>query len=177
MDTLARRGSFWGMVLIVLGAALLLERLHILGLGFSTIFWPLMMLLGIVWVARGFTLNRKGAIFWGTVLFLYALFFFLRSIESLQLYGHLFPAATFLVFGAAFLMVFVNDVQDWYFLIPALLLMGLGFLLVVSEYGYIYRWEVWEALRLYWPVVLVLFGLGILLRRSSRKTHPPEGTS
>jgi hypothetical protein len=165
------RISWFGIVLIVLGLIMLLDRFHLVMISFGTVFWPLVMLLGIVTVVRGFSDNRTGKIFWGTVMFLFALFFFLRSSEYFEVRAHVFPPALFLIFGIAFLMTFVNNVREWYMLIPAIAFGGIGVFLILVEYGYIYRWdawEVWNATRLYWPILVILFGLALMLRRSGR---------
>jgi hypothetical protein len=174
MERETRKGLLLGLMLIVLGAALLLSRLHVLDIGFWTIFWPLLMLLGMLSVVGGFSKNRRGKIFWGTVLFLYALYFFMQNLDFLELRGHVFPPATFLIFGIAFLMLFVNNLNDWYFLIPSLFLGLIGLFLIMADYGYLYRSEVWEAVHVYWPIALILIGIGIILRR---KSQPPQAAA
>lgn len=159
------RISWFGIALIIVGMALLLDRFDVIDIDFSTVFWPIVMIAGILLVGRGFSLNGRGKIFWGTVLFLSALFFFLRSSEYVEVYGHMFPPATLLIFGIAFLMLYLHNIRDWYLLIPAVALCGVGIVFILVEYGYLYRWEVWEAVRMYWPIVLILFGVAIMLRR------------
>ena len=96
----------------------------------------------------------------------------MQSADFVELRGHIFPPATFLIFGMAFLMMFINNFRDWYFLIPAAFLGLTGMFLILADYGFVYRSEVWEAVSIYWPVVLILFGIGIIFRRRSR---PPSG--
>ena len=158
--------------LIIVGGLLLLRNLDILTLRFSNFFWPLIMILGLVGVGRGFSSDRRGKIFWSTVVFLYALFFFLRSLDSIEVRGHLFIPASFLIFGLAFLMMYLANVREWPLLIPSLVLLGLGSIFVLDEYGYVDGWEVWYSVRQYWPIAIILFGLGILLRR--RSLPPPS---
>jgi len=166
-----RKGIPWfGVALVVVGVAILLQKLHVVEVEFGMVFWPLLMLLGLVGVARGFALGARGKIFWGTVGFLYALFFLLRSLDFVEIRPHMFLPATFLVFGIAFLMLSVNTFRDWYFLIPAAILGGTGAMFLLAEYGYLYYWDVWQAVRLYWPAVLILFGLGIILKRRPGQT-------
>ncbi|MBI3765685.1 MAG: hypothetical protein HY277_04180, partial [Ignavibacteriales bacterium] len=158
------RVSWFGIALIVMGGALLLDRLHIIDVEFSTIFWSLIMVLGLITAAQGFSQSRRGKVFWGTVWFLFGLFFFLRSLDSIEIHRHMFVPATLLIVGAGFLMMFIQNVRDWYYLIPATILCGIGGLFILADYGYLYRWEVWEAVHLYWPIALILVGIGIILR-------------
>ncbi|MBI4809915.1 MAG: hypothetical protein HY800_00385 [Ignavibacteriales bacterium] len=165
--------SWFGIALIVIGAAMLLDQLDVLNIDFSTIFWPLLMLIGIVTVGRGFTENRRAKIYWGTVLFLYSLFFLLKSIDYFEIYAHTFFPASFLIFGIAFFMMYLNNFKDWPLLIPAIVLSGIGSIFILTEYGFFYRWDVWDAVRTYWPVILILFGLAILLKRYNTKSDTP----
>lgn len=160
-----------GIVLIVFGVSILLRKLHVIEVGFFTIFWLLMVLMGLVIAGRGFSANRRGKIFWGTVLFLYSLFFVLRSSEIIEIEAHVFAPATFIVVGIAFLMLFVNNTRDWFYIIPALLFAGTGTAFFLADYGYFYYWDIWSGVRMYWPVALILLGLGVIFRR---RTEPPH---
>jgi hypothetical protein len=164
--------SLFGIALIIIGVLLLLKNLDVLSLRFSSYFWPVVMLIGLVGVGQGFSVNRRGKIFWSTVVFLYALFLFLRSLDSIEVRGHLFIPASFFVFGLAFLMMYLANVKEWSLIIPSFVLLGLGSMFILDEYGYVDGWEVWYSIRQYWPIAIILFGLGILLRR--RSLPPPS---
>ncbi len=159
------RFPWFGVALILFGTALLLTRFHLLDVRFSQVFWPLIMLFGIATVSRGYTRDRRGKIYWGTVLFLYGLYFFLRSMENIEFRAYMFFPATFLVFGVAFVMVYLHNVRDWFLLIPASILCGIGVLFIMTEYGYVYGLDVWEAIHRYWPVALILIGVAMIMRR------------
>jgi hypothetical protein len=171
MNGNVKKISWFGIVLIVLGLFMLLDRFDLIQFHFSSVIWPLMMLLGIMAVARGFNQNRRGKIFWGTTLFLYSLFFLLKSIDYFEIYGQTIFPATFLIFGIAFFMLYINNLKDWPFLIPTVLLTGIGGAFLLSEYGYLYRWDVIDVVRTYWPVILILTGLGLLFRRYNSKPN------
>ncbi|HUL42867.1 MAG TPA: DUF5668 domain-containing protein [Bacteroidota bacterium] len=161
-----------GIALIVFGAAILLRKFHFIELEYWSIFWPLLMLMGLVIAGRGFSANRHGKIFWGTVLFLFSLFFLLRAGDIMDVSAYLFPPSVFLIIGLAFLMLFLNNVREWYFLLLASVFGGIGSLLLLANYGYLYYWDVWELLRTYWPVVLIFLGVGLLLKRRPRSVPP-----
>lgn len=173
------RGSWFGIALVIIGAALLLDRFDLVQFDFSTIFWPLVMLLGLVAAGRGFSLNKRGKIFWGTIWFLYGLFFYLRSADFVDVPSRMLMASSFLIFGVAFFMIFLNNIQDWVYLIPATILSALGVLLILARYDLISYWELRESIHLYWPIALILFGVGMILRRRTRDDTPlppPPGT-
>lgn len=164
MSSTARRVSWLGLFLIAFGALLLLRRFDVIDLRLREILWPLLILLGIVVTARGFADGRKGKIIFGSLLFLYSIFFFIRALDRVYVPIDMFVPASFLILGIVAFMVFINNPRDWYYLIPAFFLLGLGILLVMSEYGYLYYWEAYEVIGDWWPVVLVVFGAGMLLR-------------
>jgi hypothetical protein len=171
------RLSWLGLGLILFGTVLLLRKLGYIDIAFHHIFWGLVMLWGIVSVSRGFAYDRRGSIFFGTVVFLYGLLFLLRSLESIDVHFYMFFPAAFLIFGIACLMMYLHDMRDWFLLVPTLFLCGAGVLLLLPEFGYMYRWEVWEFVHLYWPVGLILLGLAILFRRRVSQSRKASGES
>ena len=172
------RGSWFGIALVIVGGALLLDRFNLVEVDFATIFWPLVMLFGLVAAGRGFSLNKRGKVFWGTIWFLYGLFFYLRSADFVDVPSRMLLASSFLIFGIAFFMMFLNNIQDWMYLIPATILSALGVLFILARYDLISYWELRESIHLYWPVALILFGLAMILRRRRQDdvTLPPPGT-
>lgn len=158
---------WFALFLIVIGTILFLNKLDVLEIEFASIFWPLAMLFGISKVVIGFSKDKRGLIFLGTVVFLYGLFFFIRSLDFIEIHSHLFLPATLLICGVAFLMIYLQNLRDWPLLIPAVILGGLGSAFILTELGYLTRWEIQEMIHLYWPIALILVGLGIIFRRKA----------
>ena len=177
------RFPWLGLLLILVGSALLLEKTHVLHFGFARVFWAGAMVYGAVHAAHGFSLNAKSKIFWGTLLFLYSVYFFLRTLESVEFRSHLFIPVTMVIVGAGFFMVSLNNIparvrsgggwREWSTLFLALGLMGLGGAVILGKFEYIDFSDVWQAVRHYWPVVLILAGLSLILRRKGT----PHGAS
>lgn len=155
----------FGILLLVVGAALLLEKLEVIEFGWSRILWAAVALLGAAIVIRAFVQDGRGRIFWGTVLFLYGLYFFMRSLHLVEGQFTVFMPASMTILGFAFLMLFVSDPKDWHLLIPSVILLGFGGAFMLTEVGYIRRWEMWDTVRTWWPLILVLVGLSLILRR------------
>ncbi|HZY10503.1 MAG TPA: DUF5668 domain-containing protein [Bacteroidota bacterium] len=168
--------SWFGVALILCGIVLLLRNYDLIDVEFSTVLWSLFILFGLVEVSRGFSRDRRGKIFWGTVIFLYGLFFFIRSLDYVYVRPYLFLPASFVIFGLAFLMMYLNNLQDWSLLIPSILLSSIGVLFMLTEFGYLYHWEVWHIIQVYWPLALILVGIGIIIRYRS-KVPPNEMSS
>ncbi|HLB00729.1 MAG TPA: DUF5668 domain-containing protein [Bacteroidota bacterium] len=189
MSRTASRVSLLGLFLIVFGMIILMKKFHLIDMRAGELVWPVLALFGLFMAGRGLADRLKWKIIWGTLLFLYGIFFFLRTLDVFYLPIAMILPATFLIFGITAVMLFVNNPGDWYYLIPGLLLLSIGASLTLSEYGYWYGWEVRQAIKTWWPAALVLFGLGMLLRRrkllpgsewrqgtqAADRTGPPEG--
>jgi hypothetical protein len=173
---MTQRFSWFGAALIVLGGALLLKHLQIINVHFGQILTSLLALWGIVMVARGFSSNRKGVVFGGTVAFLWGILFLIDSIDRYDIHASLYPAAAFLILGVGFFMMFLCDSRDWFLLIPMLILGGIGTTFIMGNYGYWSMWDVWWNVHRYWPALLIIFGLGLLFRRRPTNYMPPPPT-
>lgn len=173
---MTQRFSWFGAMLIVLGAALLLKHLQIINVHFAQIFNALLILWGIVMVGRGFAQNRKGRVFAGTLVFLWGVLFMIGSLDQYNFRASLFPAAAFLILGVGFFMMFLCDARDWFLLLPMLILGGIGTTFLLGDYGYWSMWDVWWNIHRYWPALLILFGLALMLRRKPHQYMPPQYT-
>jgi len=165
--------SWFGIALIVFGLLLLLVKTNVIDIGSEQVLWVALMVLGIGLVVKGFSYDKRGKIFWGTVLFLYSVYFFLNEFDFIQYYHHIFLPSTFLIFGIAFFMLFINNIREWAILIPAFFFTGIGVAFMMSELGYIYDDDVWSVCWHYWPVLLIAIGLGIMLKRRTPQVPPP----
>ena len=154
-----------GVLLILLGSALLLEKIHVLHFGFVRVLWVGVMVYGAVHVANGFSTNVRGKIFWGTLLFLYGLYVLLRTFDFIEFRSHPFWPATFIIVGAGFLMIYLNNIREWFSLILALGLMGLGSAVMMGRLEYFDVHDLLYLMRRYWPVVLILMGFLILFKK------------
>jgi len=163
--------SWFGIALVIIGGALLLTKLNIIDVRFSTIFWVVFSMFGLLSTIRGFSMNIRWKIFWGTLCFLYGLYFFLRASDLVELRNHIFLPVTFVVFGVAFLMMFLNDTKEWFFVIPALFLGGAGTLFILADLDYFSYWDMYDSIHRYWPLILIILGLGFIFRR--RTTQSP----
>ena len=163
---------WFGVMLIVFGIVLLLNQINIINVKFSQILWTALAVYGFAIAYRGFTKKGNGKIFWGTVLFLTSILFILKNFylfDSYQCYfgsGHfvLFPA-WILIFGFAFLMVFINNPKEYVHLVLSVVLISIGGAAILVEAGYLYEWDVWYVFRHYWPLVLIAIGLSLVFRR------------
>ncbi len=160
------RNSGAGLLLIVLGAVLLAANLG----AFSLVrFWPLLIVgLGVsfflMWVGKR---GNYGLLMPATVMIVVGLLFLYCEIDGWRHMEDLWPVFL-LAPGFGFILMYLLGTQERGLLVPGsiLLIMGILFLSVNRWAG---RW---------WPLVLVVVGLLILLRKPQEREFvdaTPEG--
>jgi len=164
-----------GIILIAVGVFLLADQLGMLDLTFWNILSGIMVLYGAVLVIRSFVNDNRSTVFWGTLLFLFGLYFIL---ESLRLVTHQYPVfipAIFLILGFSFFMMYIYNVRDWHLLIPTIFFTGIGLLIISEELSILQAYRVEYYIANYWPALLILFGLGLIAkaRRHFRSKAEP----
>ena len=116
--------------------------------------------------------RHSTALFWGVVILVVGAFFCLRNYGIISYYyaDEYWPVFMFAL-GLGFLALFIFRPRDWGVLIPAGLFLFFGGILSMRMFhGYFWRWE--DIIEEYWPVVLIVIGIGVLagglLRPSNR---------
>ncbi len=167
METSRLRFPWFGIALIVIGGAMLLYRLHVVMFGWHTAFWGIVAIFGAYKLVTAFASGRTGGAFWGTVLFVIGGYQTLEDLGLAYVSTYLLFPWTVVLVGVGFLMMFAVKPRNWHVIVPAVFFMGTGALMVLSELGYLDRWDVVEVLRQYWPIALIVFGVTLLLNRKS----------
>jgi hypothetical protein len=166
------RTPIFGILLIALGVVLLLDRLDIIYFGWGKIFWTFLGIWGAVLAVQGFQLKRRGRIFWGSLVFFVSLFFSLDQWGMFWWSDELWVGGMSLALGMAFLMLFVFEPGNVGVIVPALLFGGFGAAMILVDYNYLDWWEVRHYLMNYWPLLLVLWGIVILFKRTPKAPSP-----
>lgn len=167
METSKMRFPWFGIGLIVVGAAMLLHRLGVVDFGWHAALWGIVALFGAFKLVMAFTTRRSGAAFWGTVLLMLGGYQMLEELGMVYISSYLLFPWTVVLVGVGFLMMFAVQPRNWHVLVPSVVFMGAGALMVLAELGYFDRWDVVDAFRQYWPIALILFGITLLLNRKS----------
>jgi len=161
------RFPWFGVGLIVIGAAMLLHRLGVVDFSWHTALWGALALFGAFKLVTAFTGGRPGAAFWGTVLLVLGGYQALEDLGAVYVSSYLLFPWTVVLVGVAFLTMFAVKPRNWHVIVPALFFMATGAVMIFAEMGYFDRWEVLDAFRQYWPIALILFGITLLLNRKS----------
>jgi hypothetical protein len=167
METSKLRFPWFGVGLIVVGAAMLLHRLGAVNFSWHAAFWGIVALLGAYKLITAFTTGRSGAAFWGTVLLVLGIYQVFEQLNIIYVPSYLLFPWTVVLVGAGFLMMFAVRPRNWHVLVPSVFFLATGAVMILAEMGYFDRWNVLEAMRQYWPIALILFGITLLLNRKS----------
>lgn len=167
----------FGILLIALGVVLLLDRLDLLFIHWKSVAWVVGACLGLFFVVDGFVRKGGGRIYWGSVLFFFCLYWVLAGWDVVFHHNFYVTPVILLSFGLSFLVLFASRPREIGLLLPGILLAGTGALMILWWWEYIEWYEVRYALRTYWPVILVIWGVTLLMKRRNPpiadETQPP----
>lgn len=167
-------GTFiFGFILILIGVGLLLDRYRILAFSWDQLLPILLLILSItsfISLARG----NRNAVFWGVGLAVVGLFYFLKNFDLVPYYWlrHLDGSVILIALGLAFTSLFVVKPSDWGVLIPGGILLLIGLLRLLQEFDVNLISE--EMIADYWPAILVLIGLGLIVNTLKKTRTLPK---
>jgi len=157
--------SIVGIFLILFGIGLLLRKLHVFQHQWTTILWLCLGVAGLLVVIQAFIIRRRGVVFWGSLLFFSSIAVLVHRFAVLQTVPWDLPATISLAVGFSFLMVFLYDPRSVGTLIPVLFFSGYGILYYLWWWDIIDWFDVKYYIFTYWPVLIILWGLSLILRR------------
>ncbi len=156
-----------GIVLVVIGVLLLLKQLNLVRISGPILLSASFAIYGAAAVIRSFFLNVRKGIFWGALCFFGGTFFAMISYDSISHSPEVVLPGLLLVFGFSFVTLYFYNFRDIHLLLPAILFIGLGVSLMMTRLGYWYISDVWDAIMHYWPLLLILFGVSLLMRKKN----------
>ena len=157
------RFPWLGVGLILIGLGLFLDRTGILHFGWMTGIWLLLAVFGGFTLVRGLRCGGRGGIFWGLLLLAFAGYRGLSEAGVLWLPFDVQAPLLLTIIGTGFLLIFVRHIREWAYLVPALFFLATGAAVGMAEVGVLEKWQVREAIGLYWPLAMILFGSAVLL--------------
>jgi len=168
MDALkAKKIPVLGIVLIVLGIGLLLRQLNIITIDAVTVIVGAITVYGGTMVVRSFSLNIRQSLFFGSLCFFSGVVILLGKYHVIERSPYIYVPAFLMVFGLAFLMLFIFNLKDFHLLVPAGIFIGLGVAFMMTEIGLWYVEDVKDAIAMYWPAALIVFGGLLLVRKKN----------
>jgi len=155
----------FGVFLILLGAGLILNKLHVFHYSWGIIFWICLSVVGVVIVVQAFMTRRRGVVFWGSLLFFASVTMIAHRFVLIDFAPWDVPATFSLAIGLSFLMLFFYDPRRFGVLIPVLFFGGYGVLYYLWWWDVIDWFEMRHYVSTYWPVFVILWGLSLIFRR------------
>jgi hypothetical protein len=165
MEKTNKNHIIFGLILILVGVSLLLNRLGICYFSAKTVFFNILLIIGAIFFFRGISRSDRKGIFSGTFLILIGSLYYLRKTGVLSFYYgiDILPFIIF-AFGASFLILYLFKPRQLELLIPAFIFMFIGFGIFSHTSGYL-DWFMWHNVwRLFLPVCLIFIGIIILLK-------------
>ena len=166
----SQRSLIPGIILIVIGAFFLLDRLDIFYFRWYS-FYPIVLLgVGALFFVSIFVKKEKGAAFPGTILLVLGLFFFLRNYGYFSIDYYFYDIEEYwpiflIACGLGFIVLYFFKPADWGVLVPGGVLTFLGLIFVLRNFRIIG----WRDFGDFWPVILIAVGLSIVINSLRKK--------
>ena len=157
-----------GISLIIIGVSLLLVFFEIISTDFAEIISYVFIFYGIISAYFSFNTGYRGRLFFSSAIFLSGvLLFVINNFEIFDKSSLIFTAILFII-GASFIILFIDNTNERLFLYSGMALLILSYssavfynnLQIIKTAN-----SLAELLMEYWPVLLLLFGINILLNR------------
>ncbi len=173
-DRRSVRSAIPGLILIIIGCLILINKLDLINFRLRNIFPYLILLLGIWFLYRLIGQNHRSAAFPATFFLLLGIFLVLRKHSyyfwNIYHFEDFWPVILLIV-GFAFLVQFIARPKDWGLLIPSLILIFIGSLFFAQNIGWIYIYDLEYYCQLYWPIILILIGMGLIFSNLRRRVE------
>lgn len=154
-----------GSLLILIGSILLLDRLDLFYFRWDRVVWLLAAFFGGFFVVDGFMRKRRGRVFWGGFLFSVSVFYTLLHWGIIDRYDFYNLPAFLISMGLAFVMLYAYEPREVMLFVPAILFLGTGTAMILWWWEVVDWWDIRYAVRTYWPLLLVVWGAAIILKR------------
>jgi hypothetical protein len=156
---------YWpGIVLIFIGVLLLLDEAAMVSLRWADFFSYGLILIGVTMLVNGLERPEKKGVLGGTFFLCFGIMLALMRNRILIRDDEFGAAIFFLSLALANLVYFMVKGYRWSNFTWAIIFAVVGGLVLISYYGYYPSWYIYELIESYWPVILILLGVTILLR-------------
>ncbi len=153
-----------GIVLIILGILILLDQLQVFSVSAKHFVAFSSVLLGGLLIKKALKRPKRGGLLAGSFFLIWGAFFFFLNCYACPKGRILFWGQFFLSLGLANLIYFLfSGVTKSLNLFAFVLYAAIGGTMLGAFYGKLDIWRLENLLNTYWPVILILLGLFILV--------------
>ena len=162
--------QYWsGIVLISIGVLILLYQIDFIDFSRADLVTYGCIFLGIIFLVKGVGHPQKHGLFGGV-------FFSVFGLSMLLMRERIFPRADEFGFAAFFVSLALANLVYMFFkedkttnLVWTVIFGAIGGLFYWSYVGYYPPWYVYEQIKTFWPLALVILGLAMIVRGYSKK--------
>ena len=158
-----RRHNFLAIVLIVFGLLLILNQFDLIYFSRLNIFITGSAFLGIVLLNKGFNHPMKKGILGGSFFVFFAVILVFMRMGFLPINDQIGTGIIFVLLGLANIIYFLVYPKKTANIIFAILFLLLGLPFLLTYYDVLSVWMVEDYFITYWPALLIIFGLGLLI--------------
>ncbi len=164
-----KRNMIAGWTLIILGAVIILHNYgwFEFSRGFFIVFGSLA--LGILLFIKGLTHPRKKGTLLGSLLFFAGIILFLMKYGFLPINDQLGIAGLFFCLGIANLIYFAVSRQSVQNITFGIIYLLIALPFIISYYYFYPPWRLKDLFETYWPVLLIILGLGVMAEGAFKK--------
>lgn len=151
-----------GVILIIIGAILLVNKLTPYTIGWDEIYPLLLIILALLIYKTVLMKRERGGIFLGTLLLLLGCYFLVRNYDIVPYeYAREVWPIILIILGLSFLSVFILYPKDWGLVIPGGILVFIGTVIFLRRLDIVF-FDLRELISDYWPIALILIGGAIV---------------
>ncbi len=158
-----RRHNFLASVLIAFGLFLILNQFNVIYFSRLNIFITVSTFFGIVLLNKGFSHPMKKGILGGSFFMLFAVILVLMHFDFLPINDQIGTGLIFILLGLANIIYFLAYPKKTANIIFAILFLLFGLPFLLTHYDILSSWMIKDYFMTYWPVLLILIGLGLLI--------------
>jgi len=158
-----RRHNVTAILLIVFGVLLIFNQFDLIYFSRLNIFITGSIFLGIVLLNKGFKNPQKKGLLGGSFFISFALILVLMRIGFLPINDQVGTGMIFVLLGLANIIYFLVYPKRTANIIFAILFLLLGLPFLLTYYDVLSVWMVEDYFITYWPALLIIIGLGLLV--------------
>ena len=156
----SRVAGAWALIFI--GSLILFHQLNFFNLNTANIVALIFTIGGIVFFIRGWNHPEYKGIFSGTFFTILGLSLFLMRLNYFPINDVFALGIIFIDLGIANLVYFIIKKARLSNLVFAIIFILIGSPLIAYQYYYISMWEIRDIFSTYWPLLIILVGVGLL---------------
>ena len=160
-----------GFTLSIVGFVSLLNSVGLLQINYENNFYYLLQFIGLVFVFTSMGKNQRAVLFLGSVIFMAGIIFFVKDNYEILDYTKIVIPSILICFGTGFFLLYIDNVKENSFLVLSLVIFSVALFMIsyTKDFSMIkLANRVSYNILGFWPVLLLLLGVGLLLNRNRK---------